>query len=75
MCGRGGGGRSVCITCVQVPLEARSGHQIPFELELQVDVSCPIWVLGTTAAGPLKERQALLTAEPSLWHWERFIFD
>lgn len=30
---------------------------------------------NTGTAGPLKKWQALLTAEPSLRYWERFIFD
>lgn len=34
-------------TWVQVPVGARRGRQIPPELESQVTVSCPMWVLGT----------------------------
>jgi hypothetical protein len=30
----------VCATCVQVCIEARRGHQIPLELELQMVASC-----------------------------------
>ena len=38
--------RKMCMW-VQVPVEARRGQQIPPELESQVSVSCPMWVLGT----------------------------
>lgn len=31
---------------IQVPKETRKGPWIPQELELQVVVSCPVWVLG-----------------------------
>lgn len=37
---------SMC-TRVQVSIEARQGHQISLEVELQAAASSPKWVLGT----------------------------
>jgi hypothetical protein len=37
----------------------------PLELELQMVVSCLVWMLGTKL-GPLEEQPLLLTPEPSL---------
>lgn len=34
------------------------------ELELQITVSCPTWMLGTELS-PTEKQQALLSAEPS----------
>lgn len=54
----------VYATCVQVPTKARK-WSAPLELELEVLESCPLRVLRTTLWF-LEERQALLTADPSL---------
>jgi hypothetical protein len=73
VCGRGGEGKEggECIyVCIGVPRGQKRASD-PLELELQVDVSCPMWVLGTNS-GPLKEQQALPTAEPSLQPWGGF---
>lgn len=57
------------VQAVQCPqrLEASDSPQ----LELQVVVSCPTWVLGTC---PLKDQQALLTTESSLQPMILFIY-
>jgi hypothetical protein len=37
----------MCMTHMQVPVEARKSHQIPLELELLAVMRNPLWVLGT----------------------------
>ena len=50
-----------------VLMEARRGHQIPLELELQAMVSLLVWVLGTELRlCSLEEQSVHLTTEPSL---------
>lgn len=48
---------------VQYLVEARRGHQISLELELQVVVNCRHWELNSSS--PLQEQCLLLTTEPS----------
>lgn len=36
----------VCDTCVQMAVEAKKGCWIPLVLDLEVVVSCLMWVLG-----------------------------
>lgn len=55
---------NVCHLCAGAPTKARE-LSAPVELELEVVVSCPLQVLRTTLWS-LEERQALLTADPSL---------
>lgn len=54
----------VCIQVCNYPRRREEGVKSP-ELELTVVVSLQTWVLGTDA-DPLRERQMLLTPEPSL---------
>lgn len=51
----------VSVRVSAVPREAIRGQQTPLELELSAQCGC--WELSLS---PLKEQQALLTAEPSL---------
>lgn len=53
-------------------LEARSGCQIPLELELLVVVSCHVG-FWEPSVGPLQEQQALLAVGPSLHSWDKLL--
>jgi hypothetical protein len=39
---------------------------IALELELETDVSCPMWVGGELNSDPLEEQVVLLTSKPPL---------
>ena len=50
----------VCVcACMQMPMEARRGCQIPLELELQAGVSCHVLVLGTVPESSARVARAL----------------
>lgn len=51
-----------CMACMQELVEARRGHQIPLELELQAAVRCPRWALRS-------ESRSSSRAASVLHHW------
>lgn len=51
-----------CMACMQELVEARRGHQILLELELQATVRCPLWVLRS-------ESRSSPRAASVLHHW------
>lgn len=56
----------MCVVRGGSHLDVRRDCQIPQELELQVDVSCLVWMLRSKP-DLLGQYQVPLPAEPSLW--------